>query len=82
MYIQPFTMGVEWHEIGCLMEVSIIFDTCTLLHFYFVRQRVRKSSCKIYPVNKRLELYDGDITCRYMYGKLLQIKASNTEGKA
>ena len=27
--IQPFTMGVDWAEIGCLIEVSIMFDICT-----------------------------------------------------
>ena len=27
MWIQPFKILVEWPEIGCLMEVSIMFDT-------------------------------------------------------
>ena len=33
MSIQPFTMGVDQHEIGCLMEVSVMFDICTYTAF-------------------------------------------------
>ncbi len=33
MSIQRFTMGVNWPEIGCLMEVSIMFDMCTYCVF-------------------------------------------------
>ena len=29
MSIQPFTMGVDWPEIGRLVEVSIMLDICT-----------------------------------------------------
>ncbi len=28
MYIQPFTTLVDWPEMGCLMEVSIMFRIC------------------------------------------------------
>ncbi len=40
MSIQPFTLRVDWNEIGCLMEVSIMSDVfayCVihLLHFGF-----------------------------------------------
>ncbi len=28
MSIQPFTMGVDWPEIGCLIEVSVMLDIC------------------------------------------------------
>ena len=33
MTIQHFTMGVDWPEIFCLMEVSIMFDICTYCGF-------------------------------------------------
>ena len=35
MPIQPFTMWVDWLEIGSLMEVSIMFDICTYCIFTF-----------------------------------------------
>ena len=31
--VQPFTMGVDWLKIGCLMEVSIMIDICTYCVF-------------------------------------------------
>ncbi len=33
MSIQPFTMGVDWLQIGYLMEVSVMFDICTYCVF-------------------------------------------------
>ena len=33
MYIQHFIMGVDWPEIGCLMEVSAMFYICTYCVF-------------------------------------------------
>ena len=35
MSIQRFTMGVDWLKIGCLMEVSIVFDICRYCVFTF-----------------------------------------------
>ena len=31
--IQPFTMAVDWHGTGCLMEVSVMFDIWTYCVF-------------------------------------------------
>ena len=39
MYIHPFTTVVVWPEIGCLMEVSIMFYACRYCVFYLVRQK-------------------------------------------
>ncbi len=36
MYIQPFTTKVDWPEIGCLMEVSVLY--MQILRFYLGRQ--------------------------------------------
>ena len=36
---QPFTMLMDWPEIGCLMEVSIMYDIMHILPFNFVRQK-------------------------------------------
>ena len=36
--IQPFTMEVDWPKIGCLMEVSIMFDICTYCIFTLYRR--------------------------------------------
>ncbi len=45
-YIQPLTTGVDWPEIGCLMEVSTMFYTVFVdTAFYLVGQ---KFWCKIY----------------------------------
>ena len=33
MSIQSSTVGVDWPKIGCLMEVSIMFDICTYYDF-------------------------------------------------
>ena len=33
MSTQLFTMGVDWHEIGCLMDVSIMFHNCKYCFF-------------------------------------------------
>ena len=33
MYIQHFSIGVDWSEIGCLMEVSAMFYICTYCVF-------------------------------------------------
>ncbi len=46
MYIQPFTMGVDWPEIRRLMEVSIMFNICTYWIFTWYRRiivNVRKT---------------------------------------
>ena len=40
MYIQPKTMGVDWPEITCLMEVSIMFYMCTYCVFAWYGRRI------------------------------------------
>ncbi len=42
--IQPFTMGVDWVEIECLMEVSLKFDICT----YCIITLHRRCCCSPY----------------------------------
>ena len=37
MSIQPFIKGMDWPEIGCWIEVSIMCRYLHVLHFYFVR---------------------------------------------
>ncbi len=59
MSTQPVTMGVDWPEIWCLMEVFVMFDICTYCLFYFVRQHRQGSGFHeigfiILPVVQRL----------------------------
>ncbi len=37
-------MGVDWLEIGCLMEVSSMFDMCTYCIFYTLYDRVIRNA--------------------------------------
>ena len=44
MYIQPFSMEVDWPEIWCLMEVSTVFYICTYCIFTLRGSVVQKKT--------------------------------------
>ena len=41
MYIQPFSMEVDWRQIWHQMGVSTKFYICEILRFYFVEETFR-----------------------------------------
>ena len=50
MYIQSFTIEVDWPEVGYLIEVFNMFDTCTNYIFYFLQQTTSnplKTTCRL-----------------------------------
>ncbi len=45
MYKQPFSMEMDWPEIGRFMEVTTVYYVCTYMRFYFVLQKMAKATC-------------------------------------